>query len=277
VTALLEVGTGVGWPDIDAAAEARRVPTRPGRFAELVEWLAGVQGRFPPQLPHRVRLFRLGMIAEPVAGLAERHDVGVRGCELDADPRKAFEQGLDAADREIDEGAHLVVLAGHDDTAAPAVLISVLTDAEPVALLPRGADAVETGRWVAAAEQLRDGRREVAHLRNRPDELLAALGSPAVAAAAGFGLRAAARRTAVVLDGDAVLAAALLCVDSQPRAREWWQLADTSADRAASSRVTERLERTPLLDLRSGNGDGTAGLLAVEVLRAAVLTGVDHD
>jgi NaMN:DMB phosphoribosyltransferase len=273
VTALLEVGTGVGWPDIDAAAEARRMPTRTGRFAELVEWSASVQGRYPPEQPRRVRGLLLGPITEPIAELAERHDVGLRSCDLDTDVTKAFAQGVDVADREIDEGADLLVLAGRDPTSAPIVLISVLTDAEPVALLPRGADAIDTERWVAAAEELRDGRRAVVNLRSRPDELLAALGSPAVAAAAGVALRAAARRTAVVLDGHAVLAAALLCVDSQPRAREWWQLADTSADRLAA-RVAERLDRTPLLDLRTGNGDGTAGLLAVEVLRAAVITGV---
>ena len=246
---------------------------RPGRFGELVEWLASMQARFPPEPPRRVRGVLLGAITAPVAEFAERHDVGLRSCDLDADPTKAFAQGVDAADREIDEGADLLVLAGQDATSAPAVLVSVLNDAEPVALLPRGAEAVDTEQWVAAAEELRDGRREVIGLRSRPDELLAALGSPVIAAAAGLALRAAARRTAVVLDGQAVLAAALLCVDSQPRAREWWQLADTSAGRQAA-RVEQRLERTPLLDLRSGNGDGMAGLLAVEVLRAAVLTGV---
>ena len=273
MTALLEVGTGVGWPDLDAAAEARQVPTRPGRFAELVEWLAGVQGRFPPEQPQRVRGLLLGPISDAVAELAARRDVGLRSSDLDTDATKAFAQGVDAADREIDEGADLLVLAGRDATSAPAVLVSVLTGAEPVALLPRGAGAVDSAQWIAAAEELRDGRRAVAELRSRPDELLAALGSPVVAAAAGFALRAAARRTGVVLDGDAVLAAALLCIDSQPRAREWWQLADTATGRAPA-RVIDRLERTPLLDLRTGNGDGAAGLLAVEVLRAAVLTGV---
>jgi hypothetical protein len=191
VTALLEVGTGVGWPDIDAAAEARRMPTRTGRFAELVEWSASVQGRYPPEQPRRVRGLLLGPITEPIAELAERHDVGLRSCDLDTDLTNAFAQGVDVADREIDEGADLLVLAGRDPTSAPIVLISVLTDAEPVALLPRGADAIDTERWVAAAEELRDGRRVVVNLRSRPDELLAALGSPAVAAAAGVALRAA--------------------------------------------------------------------------------------
>jgi nicotinate-nucleotide--dimethylbenzimidazole phosphoribosyltransferase len=273
VTALLEVGTGVGWPDVDAAAEARRTSTRSGRFAELVEWLAGVQGRFPPERPRRVRALLFGPITAAVAELAERHDVGLRACDLDADPTKAFAQGVDAVDREIDEGADLLVLAGSDDASAPAVLISVLTDTEPVALLPRGADAIDTEWWVESAAQLRDGRRKVVALRSRPDELLAALGSPVVAASAGAALRAAARRTPVVLDGRPVLAAALLDIDSHPLAREWWQLADTSADGLAI-RVGDRLERTPLLDLRAGNGDGTAGLLAVAVLRAAVVAGV---
>jgi nicotinate-nucleotide--dimethylbenzimidazole phosphoribosyltransferase len=94
-----------------------------------------------------------------------------------------------------------------------------------------------------------------------------------IAAAAGFGLRAAVRRTGVVLDGAATLAAGLLCVDSQPRCREWWQLADTSTD-PAHERVAALLERRPLLDLGAGDGDGSAGLLALELLRAVAATGV---
>jgi NaMN:DMB phosphoribosyltransferase len=275
VTALLEAGAGVGWPDYDAAAEARRSMTRPGRFADIVEWLSGAQGRFPPERPRRVRGVLLNPVTGPVAELAAAREIGLRHLEPEADIAKAFAQGVEAADREVDEGGDLLLLAGHDDTCAARVLISVLTDVEPVALLPRGADAVDTERWIATAEELRDGRRDVAHLRSRPDELLARLGSPTISAAAGFAVRSAARQTPVVLDGDAVLAAALLCFDSHPRARDWWQLADTSIDRAPA-RVADKLDRIPLLDLQSGNGDGTAGLLAIDVLCAAVITaGID--
>lgn len=276
MTALLEVGAGVGWPDLDAAAAARRAALRSGRFAEFVEWLSGAQGRFPPQSPRRARLVLLGPAAGRVAELASAREVGVRVLQLAPDASDAFGQGAAAADREIDEGADLIVVAGREDASAPAVLVSVLTGTEPVALLPRGAAAVDTERWIAAARELRDNRHAVAHLRSRPDALLSALESPALAAAAGFILRAAVRRTGVLLDGDAVLAAALLCADSQPRAREWWQLADTSTDRAIG-RVAERLELRPVLDLRTGNGDGLAGLLALEVLRAAATAGVADD
>jgi nicotinate-nucleotide--dimethylbenzimidazole phosphoribosyltransferase len=137
-------------------------------------------------------------------------------------------------------------------------------------------DAIDTVGWIRQAEELRDARRTIAGLRSRPDELLEALGSPTVAAAAGFALRAAARRTPVVLDGVAVLAAGLLCVDIQTRARHWWQVADTAPSRA-HKRAVEELEMTPVLDLGTEFGDGTAGVLAIQVLRTAALTGAHDD
>jgi nicotinate-nucleotide--dimethylbenzimidazole phosphoribosyltransferase len=273
VTALLEVGAEVGWTDLDASAAARRAMTRPGRIADLVEWLAATQGRFPPEPPKRTRCVLLAPATPPVAELADGYGIGPRNLELSPDPGKAFAQGLDAADHEVEEGADLLVLAGHDDTAAPAGLISVLTGLEPVALLPRGADAVDTKQWIAAAGQLRDRRRELAALRSRPDELLVAAGSPATAAAAGFLMRAAARRTGVVLDGAAVLVAALVCIDSQPLAAHWWQLAD-SGPGPAHGAVAGRLELRPLLDLGGSTGDGLAGLLAADLLRVVGHAGV---
>jgi NaMN:DMB phosphoribosyltransferase len=273
VTALLELGAGVGWPDAEAAGAARtRVDTGTGRLAELVEWLASTQGRFPPTTPARVRCILLGPVAATVADLAASLDVGVRAVELPTSATDAFAAGSEAADHEIEAGADLIVLAGHDDTLVPTVLIGLLTGTEPVALLPRGAAAIDTENWIARAEQLRDARRRVADLRTRPDDLLAALDSPVLAAAAGFALCAAVRRTPVVLDGTAVLAAALLCVDSQSRASRWWQVADTSTERA-HARALEQLGLRPLLDLGTSLGDGTAGLLAVTVLRAAVTPG----
>jgi len=270
---LLEVGAEVGWTDLDASAAARRTVTRQGRFADLVEWLAGTQGQFPPQQLKRVRCVLFEPAPAHTAELAAGFEIGIRNVDLSSDPGKAFAQGVEAADHEVDEGVDLLVLAGRDDTSAPAVLTSVLTGLEPVALLPRGGDAVDTERWIAAAEELRDGRREVAALRSRPDELLAATGSAVTAAAAGFLMRAAARRTGVVLDGATVLAAALVSIDSQPLGRQWWQLADTAADRAHQE-LAAKLELRPVLDLGASAGDGVAGLLAAVLLRAAAVTGV---
>jgi nicotinate-nucleotide--dimethylbenzimidazole phosphoribosyltransferase len=214
----------------------------------------------------------LGPVAAPTAELALTVGAGVRGIDLPPDPGDAFAAGTAAADDEIEEGADLVVLAAGTGTTAAGALVSVVTGAEPTALLPRGARAIDTAQWIARAARLRDTRHAVAHLRTRPDELLAALGSPPVSAAAGFALRAATRRTPLVLDGLPVVAAALLCFDIQSRARDWWQVADTSDDRA-HARALELLELRPLLDLGTSAGDGLTGLLAVAVLRAAVTTG----
>jgi NaMN:DMB phosphoribosyltransferase len=272
VTALLEVGAGVGRSDAEAATAARAsAGPRPGRLAELAEWLASTQGHYPPTEPKRVRCVVVGDIADGVPELAASLDVGL--VPLDAPTTDAFATGTAAADAEIDGGADLLVLAGQDDTTTSAVVTSLLTGAEPVALLPRGAAAVDTEAWIARAEQIRDARRRATALRTRPDELLAAFDSPPLAAAAGFALRAAARRTGLVLDGTLTVAAALLGADVQLRALDWWQVADTSSDRA-HARAVEQLALRPLLTLGTSLGDGTAGLLAVTVLRAAVTMGV---
>jgi NaMN:DMB phosphoribosyltransferase len=273
VTALLELGTGVGRPDAEAASAARAgAGSRTGRLAELLEWLAGTQGRCPPIGPKRPRCVVLGAPSGGLPDLAASLDVGL--VSLVPPTADAFAAGVAAADAEIEAGADLLALVVPDDkaTTTAAVLVSLLTGAEPVALLPRGADALDTDRWIGRAAAIRDARRRLAAMRTRPDELLAAIDSPLLSMAAALVMRAAARRTAVVVDGTAAVAAALLCADVQLRARDWVQVADTNADRV-HARAVEQLALRPLLALGTGRGDGTAGVLAVAILRAAVTMG----
>jgi nicotinate-nucleotide--dimethylbenzimidazole phosphoribosyltransferase len=82
-------------------------------------------------------------------------------------------------------------------------------------------------------------------------------------------LRAAARRTPVILDGAGALAAALLGYELQPRALRWWLPADTGSD-PASALAVGRLAQPAVLSLGSDLGDATAGLLTVLVLQAAL-------
>jgi nicotinate-nucleotide--dimethylbenzimidazole phosphoribosyltransferase len=279
-TDLGALGADVEWTDAEAAAAARVAASAGvGRLAEFAEWLAGAQGRFPPTPPARARCVVVGETSAAVAVIADSLGVGIRPFD-DADASDALgalAAGIAAADDEIDSGADLVVLAATDSTAASAVVVGLLTGVEPVALLPRGADAIDTAAWIARAEYLRDARRRVAELRGRPEELLAAVDSTALAMATGFLLRAASRRTPIVLDGTCAVAAALVCHHIQPRAGRWWRVADVSSD-PVHTRASEEMGQRPLLDLGITRGDGTAGLLALSVLLAAVtLAGPGHE
>jgi nicotinate-nucleotide--dimethylbenzimidazole phosphoribosyltransferase len=258
VTALLELGAEVGWVDAEAAGAAREH--------------AATQGSYPPHALRRIRCVVVGDVAPSVAELASVLGIGVHALTPPADTAAAFTAGTEVTDEEIESGVDLLVLAAPDRSPAAATIVGLLTDTEPVALLPRGVAALDSAAWIARAETLRDARREVARVRTRPDELLKTLDDAAIAAAAGVALRAAARRTPVVLDGTASLAAALLCLDIQPRASQWWRVADTSPDRV-HRRAVERSEQRPLLDQGTELADGSAGLLAAGLVRAALAMG----
>ena len=268
---LVSVSDDVEWTDAGSGVQARPVATAVGgRLGELIEWLAATQGQAPATAPKRVRCVVLGPVGDPVSVVADELGVHVREIAVSDDdsPEHAFALGLAAADDEIDSGTDLLIVADPDDSVASALIVAVLTGTEPVALLPRGAAAIDTDAWIAHAHELRDGRRRLTALRTDPSALLTQLGYPRMSATVALVMRAVARRTALVLDGTAAVTAALLCHDVQARTGRWWQIADAGADPVQRRAATE-LDRRPLLDLAVGRGDGTAGLLTVPVLRAA--------
>jgi nicotinate-nucleotide--dimethylbenzimidazole phosphoribosyltransferase len=269
-TDLVALGAEVEWTDMAAGAEARSAGlTGAGRLVDLVEWLAATQGRFPPRALTRPRCVTAGTPSAAVRTIAADLGIGLATVTLadDATIGDALAAGVACADDEVDAGTDLLIVIDADFSLAAAVLVALLTGAEPVALLPRGAAAVDTVAWIERAGQLRDTRRRVADLRNRPDDLLAALAHPPLAATVGLVLRAAARRTPIVLDGAGAVAAALLGHDVQVRAGRWWRVADSAAD-PVQARAAAELLQEPLLGLASAGG--VAGLLSLPLLRAAI-------
>ena len=238
-------------------------------------------GRHPGALacgaPTRPRLVSRAPVTAAVAAVAESSGVGVDVVAIDStEVAAAFASGVAAADVQVDAGTDVVVLADGTDSIAGAALVSIVTDAEPVALLPRGADAIDTEAWIERAAQLRDLRRTVRDHRHDPDELLAALGDTALATACGFVMRAIERRTAVVLDGTNAVAAAVLCHRTRERVGRWLRVADTSPD-PVHLRAVSYLDQRPVLDLGTRHGDGLAGLLVIGVLRTAAELGGNVD
>lgn len=273
-------GAEVDWPDHVAATRTRELADPDlGRMADLAEWLSGVQGYGPPRPLGRVRVVVFGgPVSDAVAELAVDLGVDVRAIDLategpgtadaTADIAGAGAMGAAVADDEAERGTDLVIAAVGGSAVAAAVAVSVLTDLEPVRVLARGARAVDPDAWMARAAQVRDTRLRVRGLRHEPGQLLAELGEPVLAAAAAFVLRAAARRTPVLLDGPGAAAAALIAFEQYPRGVRWWVSADRIDDPVHAQAISTMGLRC-VLDLGVALGDGTAGLLAVPVLRAA--------
>jgi nicotinate-nucleotide--dimethylbenzimidazole phosphoribosyltransferase len=266
------LGADVEWPDNEAAADARAAADASlGRVADLAEWLSGVQGRYPPAPFARVRLVVFGQDADPVVEqLAADVAASVRyvNSDVPSDASAAVAAGAAIADDEVESGADLLLVAYPDAGVSAAVAVAVLTNTEPVKVLPRGSAATDPEAWMDRAVAVRDARLRAIEFRAQPDELLATLAKPTFAAAVGFVLRAAVRRTPVLLDGTTATAAALTAYQAQPRAVRWWAVADSTGEPAQTVALTSMGLR-PVLDLGLGLHDGTAALLALPVLRSA--------
>jgi nicotinate-nucleotide--dimethylbenzimidazole phosphoribosyltransferase len=180
-----------------------------------------------------------------------------------------------AADDAVDAGVDLLLITGRADPDSCALVVSTVTDAEPVAVLPRGAAAVDSEAWIARAVLLRDRRREFAHLQNDPDGLLHAVDEPVLGTAAGAVARAVSRRTPVLLDGDLAVTGALLAYRAQPRSAQWWRIADTSRS-PLQRRTLTAFDHRPVLDLGIDTADGLAALLALAALRTAAALALPH-
>jgi nicotinate-nucleotide--dimethylbenzimidazole phosphoribosyltransferase len=184
----------------------------------------------------------------------------------------AVEAGIGIADDEVDSGADLLVAGqlGVGATTPAGVLVSVITNTEPVKVVGRGS-GIDDDTWMRKATAIRDARLRSWQHRSTPLDLLAAAGGADIAALTGFLLRAAARRTPVLVDGVVVAAAALIAQELQPRCVRWWRVGQRT-DEPAQAVALRRLGLEPIVDLGVQAGDGSGALLAVPVLRAAART-----
>lgn len=188
----------------------------------------------------------------------------------------AVEAGIAIADGEIDSGADLLIAGqlGVGATTVAAVLVSVITNTEPVKVVGRGT-GIDDDTWMRKASAIRDARLRAWPTRATPTDLLATAGGADVAALTGFLLRAAARRTPVLLDGLTAAAAALVTHELQPRCVRWWRVGQPTRE-PAHAIALRHLGQEPILDLGMNTGDGSAALLALPVLRAAIRTRADR-
>lgn len=159
---------------------------------------------------------------------------------------------------------------GIGNTTAAAALTAAFTQQSATDVCGRGTGVDDAGlaRKIAAVSA---GLARHRHCFQDPRTTLAALGGLEIAALAGAALRAAELRLAIVVDGYISTAAALAAVAIDPGLRPYLIFAHRSAE-PGHRLALAHLQAQPLLELDLRLGEGTGGVLALHLMRAACRT-----
>jgi nicotinate-nucleotide--dimethylbenzimidazole phosphoribosyltransferase len=174
----------------------------------------------------------------------------------------------------IDAGTDVVAVGemGIGNTTSAALLMHRLAPAPLADCVGAGAglDAAGVARKLAVAE--RAASRSDA---TSPLEVLAEFGGYEIAMMAGAVLGSAERRRPVIIDGFIATVAALVAMRLQPATRGYCVFSHRSAERGHAL-LLDALGAKPYLDLGLRLGEGTGGVMAVPLLRAAagIVTGM---
>lgn len=310
IRALLRALPGVDQAAQDAAAAREPTLTKPpgalGRLESLALWLAGWQGRHPPQVETpRCVVFAgnhgvaaLGVSAFPAAvtvqmvlnferggaavnQLCRANGVALEVVALDLDtPTADFTQAP-----AMEEAEFLTAFrAGVDQGLRPADLLCLgemgianTTSAAALALALFGGTAEDwTGPGTGVHGAALSRKAEVVAAgaaRHRPDatdalDLLRRLGGRELAAMAGAVLGARLNRVPVVLDGFICTAAAAVLHALVPGALDHCVVGHASQE-PGHRRMLDTLGQKALLDLDLRLGEASGAVTAVPILRAA--------
>ncbi|MFC5144099.1 nicotinate-nucleotide--dimethylbenzimidazole phosphoribosyltransferase [Streptomyces aureoversilis] len=188
----------------------------------------------------------------------------------------AFRAGMAIADEEADSGTDLVVLGDLSvgGTTAAGTLIGALCGTDASVVTGRGGFGIDDLAWMRKCAAIRDGLRRARPVLGDQLELLAATGGADLAAATGFLLQSAVRRTPVILDGVVSAACALVAQRVAFRAPDWWLAGQAGGD-PAQAKALDRMALNPLLDHGVTVGEGTGALLALPLVQAAAALAAD--
>jgi NaMN:DMB phosphoribosyltransferase len=186
----------------------------------------------------------------------------------------ALREGWQLADRAAEDGRDVLVLGsvGNGTDAAAAAVLAATTGAEPVAVLPRvlsPGGRYDDHAWMTRAAAIRDAMHRIRQEPRGANDILAQLGGPDVAVAAGALLGATQRRIPVLLDGPVGIAAALIARDLAGQARHWCLLPDAGTH-ALVRQGADVLGLTPVVSLGLDLGEGAGALAVLPLLRTAI-------
>ena len=269
-------------PDITAGDTARAaVGAHAGRLADIAAWAAAWSGRAIPQVNRPILALYAGANAALADhGGAERERLEMVAAGGARASRLAGLQGagLEAFDLAVDRPAPSILKGpamGERECAATIAFGMEVMAKQPDLLIVSsiGQGSALTGAALAIAlGRVRvwtgDPRAAAAAARvaaeTLPLELLRHLGGRETAAALGAIVAARVQRTPVLLDGPAALAAAAVLDALSPGSVSHCRAAD-----ADPSGLADGLDAPPLLNLGVEDGEGSAGMIALGLVRAA--------
>jgi nicotinate-nucleotide--dimethylbenzimidazole phosphoribosyltransferase len=188
-----------------------------------------------------------------------------------ADCRQALRAGEAIAQDELSAGADLLIIGdmGIGNTTPAAALLAATLGLRAEEVVGRGT-GVDDDRLRHKTQVIGNALERVGQRAEDPFDRLTALGSADIAAGVGF-LRAAARSgVPVLLDGVVSVAEACIAEDLEPGVVAWCAAGHRSTE-PAQQLALDKLGLAPVLDLGLRLGEGTGALVALPVLRSAVL------
>ena len=194
-------------------------------------------------------------------------DAAVEPALADGEARQALDRGVALGRRAAAEGVDALVLGemGIGNTASAALLMHRLVPAPLDDCVGPGAGHTPAGLARKRAVLARAAARSPA---TDPFHVLCEFGGLEIAMMAGAALGAAAERRVVVVDGFISTAAALVAERLAPEVRGYLVHAHRGAE-TGHARLLQGVGAEPLLALDLRLGEGTGGVLAAPLLRAA--------
>jgi nicotinate-nucleotide--dimethylbenzimidazole phosphoribosyltransferase len=185
--------------------------------------------------------------------------------------RAALDAGAAVAAEEIAEGAQLLVSGdmGIGNTTPAAALIAASLGVPAADVTGRGT-GIDEAALAHKIDLVQSALDRVGERVDDPIDTLTALGSPDIAAAAGFMAAAAEAGIPVLLDGLISVASALMAERMAPGAQAWFAAGHRSTE-PAQALALEKLGLDPVLDLGMRLGEGSGAVAAVPIVRSAAL------
>ena len=188
-----------------------------------------------------------------------------------AETQAALEAGATVAAEEIATGAQLLISGdmGIGNTTPAAALIAASLGMPAAEVTGRGT-GIDENALAHKIDIVQTALDRAGDRVDDPIDTLTALGSPDLAAAAGFMVAAARAGVPVLLDGLISVASALMADRLAPAAAAWFAAGHRSTE-PAQSLALDKLGLAPVLDLGMRLGEGSGAVAAVPLIRSAAL------